>query len=102
MDRLQQELGTKFSEVETLREQMKAMVAQMTVMQSQLQVDLDEADDIMNESDPGGGIANRTDINAASSSRSPEQEVTGHENPSTMDGETQEAGEMANVPSQSG
>ena len=102
VDRLQQELGTKFSEVETLRKQMKAMVAQMTVMQGQLQVDLDEADDIINESDPGGGITNRTDINAASSSRSPEQEVTGHENPSTMDGETQEAGEMANVPSQSG
>ena len=78
------------------------MVEQLAALQAQLQEQCDYADSPANVSNPVDGIANRTDINAASGSRGAEQRASGHENPSSTDGETQKTGDMDNVPSPAG
>ena len=80
----------------------QAMVEQLAALQAQLQEQCDYADSPANVSNPVDGIANRTDINAASGSRGAEQRASGHENPSSTDGETQKTGDMDNVPSPAG
>ena len=78
------------------------MMRQLTAIQAHLQREMDFENSPAKESNPENGIVNRMNINANSGSQGAEQEITGHENPSIMNGETQETGEMANVPSPAG
>ena len=92
----------KSTTVGDLERKLHAMMKQLTEVQSQLQAEQERADSPANVSNPEDGIVNRTDINAASGSRGAEQQALGHENPSNADGETQETGERADVPSRPG
>ena len=82
--------------------QMHAMMRQITAMQAQLQEEMIFSESPANISNLEDGIVNRTDIYATTGSQGAEQEPMEHENPSIMDGETQETGEMANVLSPAG
>ena len=92
----------KSTTVGDLERKLHAMMKQLTEVQAQLQAELDHVDSPASVSNPEDGIVNRTDINAASGSQGAEQQALGHENPSNADGETQETGERADVPSQPG
>ena len=92
----------KSTTVGDLERKLHAMMKQLTEVQAQLQAEQEQAHSLANVSNPEDGIVNRTDINAASGSRGAEQQALGHENPSNADGETQETGERADVPSRPG